>query len=85
MKLINVEPKDNYILRIFLDNDSIIDFDVKAELDRIPCYKPLYEYTLFKTVKFKNKRIYWSDQYDFHLDQILERGHLVASHSSSNS
>ena len=85
MKLINVEPKDNYILRIFLDNDSIIDFDVKAELDRIPCYKPLYEYTLFKTVKFKNKRIYWSDQYDFHLDQILERGQPVASHGSSNS
>ena len=85
MKLINVEPKDNYILRIFLDDDSIIDFDVKAELDRIPCYKPLYEYTLFKTVKFKNKRIYWSDQYDFHLDQILERGQPVASHGSSNS
>ena len=55
MKLINVEPKDNYILRIFLDDDSIVDFDVKAELEGIPCYKPLYEYALFKTVKFKNK------------------------------
>ena len=54
MKLINVEPKDNYILRIFLDDDSIVDFDVKAELERIPCYKPLYEYALFKTVQFKN-------------------------------
>ena len=39
MKLINVEPKDNYILRVYLDNDSIVDFDVKAELERIPCYK----------------------------------------------
>ena len=68
-------------LRIFLDDNSIIDFDVKAELDRIPCYKPLYEYALFKTVKFKNKRIYWSDQYDFNLDQILERGQPVASNS----
>ena len=36
MKLINVEPKDNYILRIFLDDDSIVDFDIKAELERIP-------------------------------------------------
>lgn len=71
MKLINAEPRDDYIVRIFLDDDSIIDFDVKAELERIPCYKPLYDKALFKTVKFKNKRLYWSDQFDFHLDQIL--------------
>ncbi len=77
MNLINVEPKDNYILRISLDDDSIIDFDVKAELERIPCYKPLYDFALFKTVKFKNTRIYWSDQFDFHLDQILERGRFL--------
>ncbi len=77
MKLIKVEPKDNYILRISLDDDSIIDFDVKAELDRIPCYKALYDATLFNKVKFKNKRIYWSDQFDFHLDQILERGQFL--------
>ncbi|MEI6070059.1 MAG: DUF2442 domain-containing protein [Methylococcaceae bacterium] len=77
MKFINVEPKDNYIVRIFLDDDSIVDFDVKAELERIPSYKPLYDKSLFKTVRFTNKRLYWSDKFDFHLDQILERGHLV--------
>ena len=58
MKLINVEARDNYILRISLDDDSIIDFDVKAELERIPCYKPLYDFALFNAVQFKNKRIY---------------------------
>ncbi|RLA22670.1 MAG: hypothetical protein DRQ62_07595 [Gammaproteobacteria bacterium] len=79
MKLINVEPKDDYILRVYLDDDSIVDFDVKAELERIPCYKLLYDKALFKTVKFKNKRIYWNDQYDFHLDQILERGSPIVS------
>lgn len=77
MKLINVEPKDDYIVRIYLDDDSVVDFDVKAELERIPCYKSLYDNELFKTVKFKNKRIYWNDQCDFHLDQILERGRFV--------
>ena len=77
MKLINIEPKDDYILRIYLDDESGVDFDVKAEMERIPCYKPLYDNGLFKQVKFKNKRIYWSDQFDFHLDQILERGHLI--------
>ena len=64
-------------MRIFLDDDSIVDFDVKAELERISCYHPLYDKALFKTVKFKNKRLYWSDQFDFHLDQILERGQVV--------
>jgi hypothetical protein len=77
MKFINVEPKDNYIVRIFLDDDSIVDFDVKAELERIPCYKPLYDKSLFKKVRFKNKRIYWNDRFNFHLDQILERGQIV--------
>jgi hypothetical protein len=77
MKFINVEPKDNYILRTYLDNDSIVDFDVKAELERIPCYKPLYDVALFKSVRFKNRRIYWNDQFDFHLDQILARGHVA--------
>jgi hypothetical protein len=26
-----------------------------------------------------NKRIYWIDQYDFHLDQLLERGSPISS------
>ncbi|MDF1584550.1 MAG: hypothetical protein P1P78_14755 [Methyloprofundus sp.] len=39
MKLINIEPRNDYILRIYLDDNSVVDFDVKAELERIPCYK----------------------------------------------
>ncbi|SHN92072.1 hypothetical protein BHECKSOX_119 [Bathymodiolus heckerae thiotrophic gill symbiont] len=80
MKLINIEVRDDYILRLYLDDDSVVDFDVKAELERIPCYKPLYDQALFNTVQFKNKRVYWNDQCDFHLDQILERGHWVKTH-----
>jgi hypothetical protein len=78
MKLINIEPRGDYILRIYLDDNSVIDFDVKAEIERIPCYKPLYDKVLFNEVQFKNKRVYWNDQCDFHLDQILDRGHWVA-------
>jgi len=79
MKLVKVEPKDNYILRVYLNNKAVIDFDVKAELERIPCYKPLYDKSLFNSVKFKNKRIYWNEQFDFHLDQIIERGHSIVT------
>ena len=77
MKLRQVEVLDNYVLRVYLDDDSNIDFNVKAELDRIPCYKPLYDLEVFKAVQFKNRRIYWNDRFDFHLDQIIERGHPV--------
>ena len=77
MKLVNAEARDNYIVRVYLDDHSVVDFDVKTELQRIPCYKPLYDLNLFKSVKYKNRRIYWNDQFDFHLDQILERGHLL--------
>jgi len=77
MKLQQVEIRENYVLRIYLDDGSVIDFDVKAEVDRIPCYKPLYDPELFKAVKFKNQRIYWNDRFDFHLDQIMQQGHYV--------
>lgn len=77
MKLQNVEIMRDYILRIYLDDGSIIDFNVKAEVDRIPCYKPLYDPELFKAVKLKNQRIYWNDRFDFHLDQIMQHGHYV--------
>jgi hypothetical protein len=36
MNMINVEPKENYILRADLDDGSVVDFNVKAELERIP-------------------------------------------------
>ena len=74
MLFFKVEPKDNYILRIYLDTDEVLDFNVKAEIERIPCYKPLYAVSLFTTVKFKNNYIYWNDQIDFHIDQIRKRG-----------
>ena len=51
----------------------MVDFDVKAELERIQSYKPLYNKTLFNKVKFKNKRIYWSD----HFDQIFATAHVT--------
>jgi hypothetical protein len=77
MKLQNVEIMRDYVLRIYLDDGSIIDFNFKAEVDRISCYKPLYDPELFQAVKFKNQRIYWNDRFDFHLDQIMQHGYYV--------
>ena len=74
MKMINIELKDKYIVRVYLDDDSIVDFDVKAEIARIPCYKSLYNKALFKSARFNNKRIFWNDQCDFHLDHYWSVG-----------
>jgi hypothetical protein len=83
MKLIKVEAQNDYVVRVYLDDDSVVDFDVKAEIARIPCYKLLYDLEFFKQVAFKNKRIFWNEQCDFHLDQILERGRFVTHHAAA--
>lgn len=72
MKIINVNPVNNYKLHIQLDNFNIYEFDVLAEIESIPSYKCLMNYELFKQVYFKSQRIYWNMDCDFHIDQILD-------------
>ena len=78
MKLKKIDVMPDYVLRIHLDDGSIIDFDIKPEIDRIPCYKPLRDAEFFKTVQFKNQRIYWNERFDFHLDQIMQQSRNVS-------
>jgi hypothetical protein len=72
-KFISVIPKDHYILHITTDEGDVIDFDVLAELKRIPSYNRLYDVDFFNQVHFKNERIYWDYDHDFHIDQVLAR------------
>ena len=46
MKLLNAESRDNYIVRVYLDDNSVIDFYVKAELQRI--FKMIAKWKDFK-------------------------------------
>lgn len=77
MKIKQIEVKELYVIRVYLDDGTVVDFNVKLELDKIPCYKKLYDVELFKKVMFKNQRIYWDEQCDFHLDQILDNGIFI--------
>ena len=70
-KFIDVTPLDNYILHIVTDDGLAFDFDVLREIKRIPSYKRLYDVELFKQVHFRNERIYWDHDHDFHIDQVL--------------
>jgi hypothetical protein len=77
-KFISVIPLDNYILHITTDDGDVLDFDVLKELKRIPSYKRLYDIEFFKQVHFKNERIYWDYDHDFHIDQVLARAQKIA-------
>lgn len=70
-KFISVTPLDNYILHIITDDGSVFDFDVLQEIKRISSYSRLYDINFFKQVHFRNERIYWDYDHDFHIDQIL--------------
>ena len=70
-KFVSVVPLNDYILHITTDNGDILDFDVLAELKRIPSYKRLYDFEFFKLVHFKPERIYWDYDHDFHIDQVI--------------
>lgn len=72
-KFLTVTPLDNYILHITTDAGDILDFNVLTELGRIPSYKRLYDTNFFKQVRFKDERIYWDYDHDFHIDQVLAR------------
>ena len=76
-KFISVTPLDNYILRVVIDNGEVFDFNVRAELERIPAYNRLYDKDFFTWVHFKNERIYWDFDHDFHIDQVLARSKKV--------
>jgi hypothetical protein len=77
-KFISVIPLDNYTLHITTDDGNAFDFDVKREIERIPSYKRLYDIEFFRQVHFKDERIYWDYDHDFHINQILARAHKVA-------
>ena len=72
-KFSKIIPSDNYILHITTDDNKKYDFNVLTELERIPSYRLLYDKEFFKQVKFKGERIYWDNDHDFHIDQVLAR------------
>ena len=76
-KFVSVTPLDDYILRVVIDSGEIFDFNVRTELERIQAYKRLYDKDFFKQVHFKNERIYWDFDHDFHIDQVLARSKKI--------
>ena len=83
-KFISVIPEDNYHLRIVIDNGDILDFSVFNELKRIKAYDRLHNIDFFKQVKFTNERIFWDDDHDFHIDQVVARSQKISKINMNN-
>ncbi len=58
-------------MHIVTDDSLAFEFDVLREIKRISSYKRLYGVEFFKQIHFRNKRIYWDYDHDFHIDQVL--------------
>lgn len=67
----NVVPLEDYILEVTLSNGKTINFDLKPEINRIQTYQKLLNKAFYQTVKYSKERIFWDDDHDFHIDQLI--------------
>lgn len=70
-RVVNVEPMNNYILKVIFDNSETKYFDVKKILN-YPCFSPLKNVALFNTVHAEYGSIAWADDIDYCPDTLYE-------------
>jgi hypothetical protein len=69
VKVINVEPKDDYVLLVNLSNGKKGLFDVKPYLDK-GIFTELKDKSLFDSVRTAFGGVVWPHQQDFSADTI---------------
>jgi len=76
-KIKHIDALDSFILRVCFDDGKVVLYDVKADIDTLPAFKPLMNETgLFKSFQIDESGtcVYWSDQIDLASDTIYEFG-----------
>lgn len=61
---------ESYNVHIYLKDGYDFIFDFTPHLE-YKCNQALKDISLFKQVKVKHRMIYWNDEYEIHLDQML--------------
>lgn len=76
IKVKNVEPLQNLILRVTFENGIIKRYDVKPLTERINEFKPLFNNAIFRNVKtdFGGYGISWNDFLDLECTELWENG-----------
>ncbi|MBQ3374793.1 MAG: DUF2442 domain-containing protein [Oscillospiraceae bacterium] len=73
----DLEPLDDYVLKVSFDDGKCVLYDVKTDIEEIPSYRDLKEiFGLFNQVRLDQSRtcIYWNDYIDLPSDAIYEYG-----------
>ena len=69
--------QDNYRLLVTFDNDRVVEYDVKEEIDTISAFKDLVVIKgLFEQVQLDESRtcVFWNERIDLASDTIYEYG-----------
>ena len=68
-KAVKVEPLENYILKITVDNGEIKKFDVKPYMEH-KAFKELKKISIFNTVKISGLSVSWANGADICPDEL---------------
>ncbi|MDD3185960.1 MAG: DUF2442 domain-containing protein [Anaerostipes sp.] len=77
IRIKDVKPLDNFILRVIFDDGKIVDYDVKDDIRNLQGYCDLEEIPgLFRQVQLDESRtcVFWNDYIDLPSDTIYEYG-----------
>lgn len=69
--------QDNYQLLVTFDNDRVVEYDVKEDIETISVFKDLMVIKgLFEQVQLDESRtcVFWNEQIDLASDTIYEYG-----------
>jgi hypothetical protein len=75
-KIKNIQIKNDHLIHIILMDNFEFTFDCTVYLN-YPCNKALKNSSFFKSAKFYGRMIYWDDNHDIHLDQMIPEEYYI--------
>ncbi len=74
MKIQNIKANYPVLSVNIIDEESKFSVEILVSelIKDYPCYKKLQDNNLFNLAKFTTDRIFWDDDHDIHLDQVLK-------------
>lgn len=79
-KIKNVEPLNNYILKVSFTDGKVVLYDVKDDINTLPGYDSLKNINgLWQQVQLDESRtcVFWNDSIDLASDSIYEYGNPI--------
>ena len=71
--IVRVEPKDNYVLKVYFDNGVVKFFDCHYLFEEDYC-KPLKKTWIFDKTVADLGGIIWTDEIDIAKEEVYEKG-----------